>query len=270
MTLRDYIGAIVSTKIFIGGQEQLLVDLFKNAGAIIDVERDTAKSWRKPEKSNGHRNCSRIRKYFPKDTINEVGFIQFIRSRANTSWPKLQKAFHPLSEKDCIVNLHTNDPEIFYWSILNQFQKILRLPLLEMPAKRMFKLFKNAVENCEISVFFENDANFSNDADLSGMIEDFLKSLSADIIEPFNLWHSESSIYQKILELHSELESFVILHKSEIDNLMSYYRSYDDTIRRSRQRIDTLYCEICGIRPQYESMTLGSFSFKIKHQTNSE
>lgn len=267
MTLRDYIRAIASTKIFIGGQDQFLIDLFKNAGARIDVDRNTAKSWLKPEDSKGYRNC-RIRDYFPEDMVDEPGFIKFISSRANTSWPKLQKAFHSIS-KDCIVNLNTDDPEIFYWSILNQFQKIHRLPLSEMPAERMFKLFKNAVENCEVSVFFEDDANFSDDADVSDRIELFLNSLYADIIEPFQLWHSESSMYQKILELHSELESFVILHKSEIDNLMSYYRSYDDTIRRSRQRIDTLYCEICGIRPQYGSMTLGSFSFKIEHQTNS-
>jgi hypothetical protein len=72
-------------------------------------------------------------------------------------------------------------------------------------------------------------------------------------------------MYQKILELHRELENFVILHQSAISNLMSYHRSYDDNIRYCRQRIDTLYYEICEIRPQYESMTFGSFSFKIEH-----
>lgn len=262
MTFRDYIGVIAGTKIFIGGQEQFVIDLFKNAGAIIAVEGDTAKSWLKPEDSKGYRNC-RIRNYFPKDTVDETGFINFLSNRANTSWPKLQKEFHSISN-DCIVNLDTDDSEIFYWSLLNQFQKIHRLPLSEMPAKKMVRLFKNAIENCEIAVFFEDAANFSDDADVSGRIADFLNILNADIIDPFKLGHSESSMYQKILELHRELESFVVLHQSAISNLMSYHRSYYDNIRCCRQRIDTLYYEICGIRPQYQSMTLGSFSFKIE------
>ncbi len=265
MTLRDYIIAIEKTQLFISGREQIVVELFKAAGVRGIISKNTVKGW-----LTGYRTC-RIKDYFPENTVDEAGFIEFISSRVNTSWPKLQKEFHSLSEEDCIVNLHTNDREIFYRSILNQFQKIHKLPLSEMPAKKMVRLFKNAVENCKISAFFEDDANFSDDADASGRIEVFLNSLHADIIEPFQLWHSESSMYQKILELHSELESFVILHKSEIDNLMSYYRSYEDTIRRCRQRIDTLYCEIYGIRrPQYESMTLGSFSFKLEQQTNSE
>lgn len=264
MTFHDYIRTITGTKIFKGSQANVIIELFEKAGAAFDVNEDTAKGWFKPKGSKGHRRGSRIRKYFPKETINEANFIEFIRSQANISWPKLQKAFHPLSEADCIVNLHTNDPELFYWSILNQFKKILKFPLTEMSAEKMVRLFKNAVENCEISAFFGNDANFSDDADGSCRIEFFLNSLHADIIEPFQLLHSKSSTYQKILELHSELESFFILHTSEVDNMMSYYRSYHDTIRRCRQRIDTLYCEIYGIHPQYESMTLGSFSFKIE------
>lgn len=258
MTLRDYIIAIENTQLFIGGREQIVIELFKAAGVLGKISKNTVKGW-----LTGYRTC-RIKDYFPENTVAEAGFIEFIRSRANTSWPKLQKEFHPLSEEDCIVNLHTNDPEIFYWSILNQFQKIHKLPLSEMPAEKMVRLFKNSVENCEISAFFEVAPNCSDDTDGSGRIKVFLNNLHADIIEPFQLWHSESSMYQKILELHNELESFSILHKSEINNLMSYYRSYDEAIRRCRQRINTLYCDIYGIRPQHESMNLGSFSFKIE------
>lgn len=263
MTLRDYIEAIASTQLFNGGQAQIVIALFKNAGAVLTVEEDTAKSWLRAN-DNKNRRIGRIKNYFPEDIVNENGFIEFIRSRTEHSWAQLQKAFHSISEADSLVNLATDDPEIFYWSLLNQFQKIHRLPLSEMPAKKMVRLFKNAIEKCEIFIFFEDAANFSDEADISGRIAEFLSTVNADIIDPFKSGHSESSMYQKILELHRELESFVILHQSAISNLMSYHRSYHDNISCCRQRIDTLYCEICGIRPQYESLTLGSFSFKIE------
>lgn len=126
MTFRAYINAIHSiTKL---SQSKIVMNLFKEADAKNDVPMETAKSWLKPD-GKGHRNC-RIHDYFPDDRLNETRFIKFFQSRVNTSWKELQESFRPIND-DGIIDVDTDKPDVFYWSLLNQFQKIHKLPLSE-------------------------------------------------------------------------------------------------------------------------------------------
>jgi hypothetical protein len=137
MTLRGFIAAIMKAKIIRGSQLSVVQKLFSQSGAIVVVVEETAKGWLKPDGSKGHRNC-RIAEYFPQEKIDEIRFRQFFTSRLNNlqdnSWKKLQAVFGEIKQStdpDCIVDVKTNNPEVFLRSLTNQFLDIFRLPLLE-------------------------------------------------------------------------------------------------------------------------------------------
>jgi len=126
MTLRSYINAI--NRIIKISQSKIVMELFKEAGASAYVLKETAKSWLKPD-GKGHRNC-RIHDYFPEDKLDETHFIKYLQIRVNTSWKALQEIFRSIND-DGIIDVNTDNPDVFYWSLLNQFQKIYNLPLSE-------------------------------------------------------------------------------------------------------------------------------------------
>lgn len=125
MLFRDYVLAL--QEIISGSQVKIVSDLFKAAGAIEEPSESAVKSWLKTAGSSGYRNCPKS-KYFPKDTIDETHFTDFLRKSVNTSWKEVQVAFCKITEEN-VVAVNTDDEDTFYKSLVNQFQKILKLPL---------------------------------------------------------------------------------------------------------------------------------------------
>lgn len=127
MLLREYINTLHK---FIGSSRpQIVIELFEEAGANHSpIPLETAKSWLKPE-GKSHRKC-RTQDYFPDGKLNEDRLINYLQSNIDTSWRKLQELFCPIN-KEGIVNVNTDKAEVFYWSLLNQFKNILKLPLFE-------------------------------------------------------------------------------------------------------------------------------------------
>lgn len=129
MTLGEYIGALSSTDLFGENKAKFGQGLFEAAGSHVEVSEEAVKTW-----ISGDRRC-RVRRYFPDETIDETSFIRYFRQRtkAPDSWKKLQLAFQSMEpvdsvDEDSCVDLVTKDPDVFYWSLLNQFQRIFRLP----------------------------------------------------------------------------------------------------------------------------------------------
>lgn len=125
MTFRFYINAI--NNIIKTSPPQIVKALFKEAGFNEVIPMETVKSWLK--QGNGHRNC-RIHDYFPEDKLDETHFIKYLQKRVNTSWKELQEIFRPINN-DGIIDVDTDNEDVFYWSLMNQFQKIHNLPLSE-------------------------------------------------------------------------------------------------------------------------------------------
>lgn len=129
MKFGTYVDTLAS--IGFGGKSKAMLgyNLFMAAGPCSKPSVEAVKTW-----LNGTRSC-RVGRYFPEESIDEVQFISYFRRRTNgpTLWKQLQMAFGAIEEADTesgdfCVDLNTNDPDVFYWSLLNQFQRIFHLP----------------------------------------------------------------------------------------------------------------------------------------------
>lgn len=136
MKFGEYIKILASTDLFGKSKVGFASDLFKAAGPSTEFSEETVKTW-----INGTRSCS-VRRYFPEMEMDDKRFIAYFRKRTKTSgsWKKIQKAFSSeliadVKTEDIFVDLETDDPEVFYWSLLNQFQRIFHLPASEIEIK---------------------------------------------------------------------------------------------------------------------------------------
>ncbi len=154
----EYAEAMRGTGLFIGGKGKFAAALFDAAGSEQKpVNHVTAKSW-----VSGHRIC-KIYEHFPDDKVDEKGFIKFLSDRAHTSWPKLQEAFRPMADNEnCVVNLKTKIPDEFYWSLLNQFQKIYKLPLSTKPSAKTIPVTASVALQTTASIF-SDDTNVNKE-----------------------------------------------------------------------------------------------------------
>lgn len=235
MTFRDYIVAIAE---FVNGaQYNIVMMLFKEAGAIKPVEEDTAKSWLRRDRIN--QQC-RIRDYFPNDKLEEKYFIKFLKDRVNTSWKELQKLFHSIND-DNIVDVDTSNQDEFYWSLLNQFQKIHGLPLSESqtvpisatsnnnfhdntPHKEMVRIFKEAAEYYSITSFINSEPSLigfkllPTDSDLLSLATRFVEDIQDELITPFDTYKSEI-LYIKI----SQFTTLVAKYKEYLKRELPHY-----------------------------------------------
>lgn len=106
---------------------QILILLFKAAGAVNDFSEDTAKSW-----INGKRNC-KASTYFPEGKLNNItGAINFFRNRPEENLKKLQRLFGKI-KSDSPIDSKTSDMDIFCKSLVNQFLDLLGFERLDMP-----------------------------------------------------------------------------------------------------------------------------------------
>lgn len=267
MTFRDYIGCIA--KFIIGSQANIITDLFKEAGAIKPVEEDTAKSWLRRERSN--RQC-RIRDYFLNDKLDEKYFIKFLKDRVNTSWEKLQETFRSIND-DKIVDIYTVNQGDFYWSLLNQFQKIHGLPLSEKPTssigddypnlqdsfshKEMIRIFKEIAECYHVADFINRNPsmiyfkNLNMNYDLLSLVTRFIDEIQSEIIAPFDPYKGDR-IYIKI----SQFITIIVKYKEYLTRKVPYDALVMIPFLESELEVETehfcaklksIFNEICNI-----------------------
>lgn len=129
MTYGEYIETLYSTGFFGKNKLKFAHQLFLAAGPQADITENGVKTWLRGPKNY------RTSAYFPDDSMKDAEFIRYIKSRTRdrNAWKDLQKAFSPQKTadpgaKDFRVDLNTADSEVFYWSLLNQFQRIFHLP----------------------------------------------------------------------------------------------------------------------------------------------
>lgn len=130
MTFREYIEVLYNTHLFGKGKLSFAKRLFNSAITAVDPEKnpgdETIKSWMYKE-DRGYN----VDRYFPNRLVDESGFFAFFRNhtKAPGSWKKIQDAFRQLKQDEYFcIDLETEDPDVFFWSLLNQFQRIFRLP----------------------------------------------------------------------------------------------------------------------------------------------
>ena len=145
MKYGEYIKILASTGLFGKSKVRFASGLFKAAGPNTEFSEEAVKTW-----INGTRSCN-IERYFPEMKMDDKQFIAYFRMRTKTpgSWEKIQKAFSSefiadVKTEDVCVDLVTDNPEVFYWSLLNQFQRILHLPESEREVKNS-EMLTNAV-----------------------------------------------------------------------------------------------------------------------------
>lgn len=207
MEFGTYINVLFSTGFFGKSKAKVGQRLFGAAGSKRDIGDSTMKSW-----ISGNR-CCRIAQHFPDDSINEREFISFLKRcmPGRDSWKKLQKEFaaqdeNVLKSEGFCVDLHTENPEMFYWSLLNQFQKIFLLPASEregypttvsvtkvesdkLSAEHMRALFLESVQNYKVMNII-NKKPAVLDRNDSSILNVFLSKM--DILIPYSAPESSS------------------------------------------------------------------------------
>lgn len=131
MTYREYITALVSTGLFDKNKAHLGTDIFNTLNMTdpyTKVSESAVKKW-----MDGSRSCNK-RSYFPDGKVNTTGFINYLTGKTKDcdSWKRIQDAFISMDESikkavDFRVDLATDDNDVFFWSLINQFQRIFGL-----------------------------------------------------------------------------------------------------------------------------------------------
>lgn len=128
MTFREYIDALFSTGLFGKNKGMFARALFKEAITEPNSEPslEAIKSWM----YGNNRHCDTSR-YFTNGSVEKDQFIAYFRkhTRDPSSWKKIQAVFRQLEPDEAFrIDLDTDDRDVFFWSLLIQFQRIFRLP----------------------------------------------------------------------------------------------------------------------------------------------
>lgn len=276
MTFRDYI-ITIQPYCSCRSQHEIICELFQASGAKIKVIDETAKSWLKS--GNGHRNCN-TKDYFPNGIINENGFIEFFESRVNSNWKNLQKNFVSINDEN-IIDLHTDIAKDFYWSLLNQFQKIHKLPISAKPTissdallcTEIVSIFKKSAEFYHITDFITRDPalfefrNFYMNYDLQQSAIYFIREIENNIISLFSS-HKNEMVYIKISRFillakeylhYISTSNLTLVNADKIRKTLLSYNSdsminleygakeYEINTKRFQAQLKNIYDEICNM-----------------------
>lgn len=132
LTFGEYVDALRSTDLFKSswgrkeGRVKIGWDLFTIAAPNAKVSESAIKTW-----INGSRNCN-IDLYFQDRSMcptDETKFISYLSDKApGDSWRKMQDEFRQLNvNEELCVDLDTEDRDVFFRSLLKQFQRIFLL-----------------------------------------------------------------------------------------------------------------------------------------------
>lgn len=268
------------TKFYTKSQIEMISQLFEAAGCSQDIPPDTAYSW--ISTGTKERHC-RIKDYLPNGKINESNLIYFFKRSIKTDWDKLQDAFRSI-DNDNIVDLSTDNKDIFFWSLLNQFQKIHNLPLSKREStsntstynNEMIRIFNEAAEYYHIADFITCDpTSFSlimtiSNCDMLKLSTQFINEIGNNIITPFKSCQQEI-LYIKIYQFQSNLKDYTeyltihdippfymknsdirsIIGTNIIENNLPLFNeepstSFEKTTERYRTQLKRIYDEICN------------------------
>lgn len=115
MTLKDFLKTVKMTRKIAGSQKDIAHDICSAAG--LAVSTDTIDKWitqkdRVPRLDNL--------------SINNAGFIHYFEKHTRSTWQNMQKDFSERDEHN-FINCHTQNPIIFYRSLIALFYDVLRL-----------------------------------------------------------------------------------------------------------------------------------------------
>lgn len=132
MTFHEYVLPLRKTRLL--GKSQLSIgqELFRKAGAYDEITESAVNSW-----LYSQRTCDAL-KHFPEGTINKRQLFLYFKDHTGEpgSWKKIQQAFlsqkpdDPLPE-NYLIDLETDDRDIFIRSLADQFSWVIGLPQTE-------------------------------------------------------------------------------------------------------------------------------------------
>ena len=126
MTFRKYIETLYYTHLF--GKNRLLFARELFCVAITKPDSEPAESTINSWYYKGKR--SDIKRYFQNGLVDKSGFIDYFKKKTKDhgSWKIIQDAFSKVErDKSFRVDLETENCDVFFWSLLNQFQRIFGL-----------------------------------------------------------------------------------------------------------------------------------------------
>ena len=109
--------------------EDVVLQLFYTAGKI-EISPETARKWMSSEGRYKKHKYNIYRHYFDKERpfFNDTKFIKYLRDQTENRWEELQKSFVQISDAE-LIDTETNNKDLFYQSLLRQFQSICALQL---------------------------------------------------------------------------------------------------------------------------------------------
>lgn len=128
MTFGEYVETLFKSGLFGKNKAKVGVTLFYAADSSKLPSDAAVKTWMK-----GHRNCD-IGRYFSDRSIKEDIFIERLQRKTKdlALWKNIQEEFRKLKQKNStddnfLVDVETNDCNVFFWSLSKQFQNIFGL-----------------------------------------------------------------------------------------------------------------------------------------------
>lgn len=236
MTYGKYIEILYSTGFFGKNKLKFAYQLFLAAGPQAGITENGVKTWLRGPKNY------RVNAYFPDDSMKDAEFIRYIKSRTRdrNAWKNLQKVF--LAQKttdsgaeDFRVDLNTTDSEVFYWSLLNQFQRIFHLPESErtvmdsvapmsaplqkqITSEQMHKLFLEGVHQYRVMDIINRKPPILNRDD-SASLNVFLDKI--DIWVPYHNPYDDS-LYASMRSFIEALRIQVLILDANLNNRFSF------------------------------------------------
>ena len=225
MILREFVDVLHNSKRFGTNKSSIVKNLFSAAGCYALPSESAVKSWLKP---NSDRNCQ-ISRYFRDNSINETKFVNhFRRSTPSDVWRILQDLFrefklHTPDDFEFCIDLATENAVIFYWSVLNQFQRILHIPETERREENVNSACSNASMSLRAHDYFMDSVNCYQIMDIINRTPPVLNRYDAGSIHLFL----------------DKLDG-LLAHKEEIElTLYSLINSFVGHLRVQGLRLDT-------------------------------
>ena len=213
MTLREFVDVFQNSKRFGTNKSSIVKGLFRAAGCYEPPSESAIKSWLKP---NSDRNCQ-VSRYFRDNSINETKLVSHFRnSTPSDIWRILQGLFRDFmlqtpDDLEFCIDLTTNNADVFYWSVLNQFQRILHIPETERREENVNSACNNLPMSLRAHHYFIDSINCYQIMDIINRTPPVLNRYDAGSIHLFLdkldglLAHKE----EIELTLYSLINSFV-------------------------------------------------------------
>ena len=211
-------------------QDYFVAGLFDAIGADkrIDISLENAvKNW---VAGNNQSYKKRFKgKEFKQEQYN--AFLKFLKEKINVRFKDVQSELKNYSAEYPYINFETDNQEVFFASVLNQFTEIVELPLpetanqfrrsedchekqeqtllVEIPSEQMRKEFEHLVEKYNIATYICNISKYLCEEEPFYVQDsfDFIDAIRTNILSQF-LSHQKESIFTKIVAFNHTLKTY--------------------------------------------------------------